>query len=64
MRPTTDPLIPDWSCFLTRAEAHLKKAENAALARNWDEMIEELGDVQQAINSVVAWSIKREVLQR
>jgi hypothetical protein len=58
-----NPLVPDWSSFLTRAEAHLKKAENAALARDWEGMIDSLGDVQQAINGAVAWTIKRDVME-
>lgn len=59
----SDPLIPDWSAYLTRAEAHLKRAEQAALSRQWEQMIDALGDVQTQINQVAAWCIKREVLE-
>lgn len=57
-----NPLIPDWSTYLTRAEAHLKQAEDAALLHDWDRMINALGDVQQQINGVVGWCLKREIV--
>jgi hypothetical protein len=56
-------LIPDWSTYLTRAEAHLKVAEDAALLRDWNKMIDALGEVQQNINGVVGWCLKREIVE-
>jgi hypothetical protein len=58
-----DPLIPDWSAFLTRAEAHLKQAEHAFLARDWQSGTDALGEVQQNINQVAYWLVKREIVE-
>jgi hypothetical protein len=63
MTPKPDPLIPDWSAFLTRAEAHLKQAEHAFLAREWQSGIDALGEVQQNINQVAYWLVKREIVE-
>ena len=59
-----DPLIPDWTAHMTRAEAHLKKAENAFLLKDWQKGVDALGEVQHNINQLAAWLVKREVLQR
>lgn len=58
-----DPLVPDWSCFLTRAGVALKQAEDAGLARDYEAMINALGEMQNQINSCAYWVVKRDVLE-
>lgn len=61
MKP--DPLCPDWTTFMTRAEAHLKRASDAFLLRDWQSGVDHLGDAQQAINKVAEWLVKREIME-
>lgn len=59
----TNPLVPDWSAYMTRAEAHLKIAEQAFLLHDYEKGINALGEVQQNINHLAYWCVKREIVE-
>lgn len=58
-----DPLVPDWTTFMTRCQAHLKKAEDAFLLRDWQAGIDAMGEAQTNINRCVEWMLKREIME-
>lgn len=60
----SDPLIPDWSCWLTRAGTALKGAENAALERDWDAYVDSLCELRKYVDQAFYWQVKREVVER
>jgi hypothetical protein len=61
--PVTNPLIPDWTTFMTRAGAHLKIAEDAFLLHDWQAGVDALGEAQQNINHLAHWLVKREIVE-